>query len=215
MAAGIDRPSELVMRDRCAGGCSRSRPGLIHSGRSAKGWRCCWHGPRRETAGPCRWISSKLVTLPSPVTILRERSATPQRRLGRLAPRTPRCRSPAGRGKQPQGGGGDDPERALGPDQQVASGHSRYCPCEAASARSRFPPSGMHRLQPQTQVARIAIAQHVDPAGVGRQIAADPRRALARPATAETADPCRARRAPAPRQVIMRRPRPSCTFSPG
>ena len=39
-------------------------------------------------------------------------------------------------------------------------------------------PVGHHRLDPEAEVAGVAVAQHVDPAGVGAEQAADPRRAL-------------------------------------
>ena len=39
-------------------------------------------------------------------------------------------------------------------------------------------PSAMHRLDPQAEVAGIAVADDVDPAGVGAEKAADPGRAL-------------------------------------
>ena len=49
-----------------------------------------------------------------------------------------------------------------------------------AQAREAVPdaPVGQHHLDPQTEVAGIAVAQHIDAARVGGKVSADPRRAL-------------------------------------
>ena len=75
--------------------------------------------------------------------------------------------------RQPQRGGSDNPQRALGADQQVFQVITRV-----VFAQTRQPAPDVsrrqHRLQPQAEVACIAIAQHVDAAGIGRKVAADP-----------------------------------------
>ena len=78
-----------------------------------------------------------------------------------------------------QHGGGDDPQRALGADEQLAqavAGVVLAQPAQTVPDRA----VGQHHLQPQHQVARIAVTHRVVAAGVDRQHAADLRGALGR-----------------------------------
>jgi hypothetical protein len=83
-------------------------------------------------------------------------------------------------------GGGDDAERALGPDQQrlqVIAGvvlAQRAQGMQHAAVRQ-------HRLDAEHQLARHAVAQHVQAAGIGGQIAADLAAALRAQAQREEA----------------------------
>ncbi len=80
--------------------------------------------------------------------------------------------------EQPEAGGRDHAQRALGPDQQVAQVVAAVVLAQALGpAHDRT--VGHHRLDPQCQRARIAIAQHPDAAGIGAQKPADARAALA------------------------------------
>jgi len=67
---------------------------------------------------------------------------------------------------------GDHAERAFRTDEQllqVVAGIVLAQPAQAAKHAA----VGEHDFQPEREVARIAIAQHVHPAGIGRQVAAD------------------------------------------
>ena len=71
-----------------------------------------------------------------------------------------------------QGRGGNDPERAFAADKellQIVAGVVLAQPAQTVPD----PPVGQHDLEPQRQLAGIAVAQHRDAAGIGRQIAAD------------------------------------------
>lgn len=60
------------------------------------------------------------------------------------------------------------PSVPLGPDQevpQIIAGVVLAQPFQPAQHRA----IGQHRLDPQTQIARIAMRQHRHPAGIGRQ----------------------------------------------
>ena len=79
--------------------------------------------------------------------------------------------------EKPHGGRRDDAQRAFGPDHQAAqiiAGVVLAQPFQPVPDRA----VGQHRLQPQTQLARVAVAQDVHAARIGRQHAADPRRAF-------------------------------------
>ncbi len=113
---------------------------------------------------------------------------------------------------QPQGGGRDHAQRALGPDQQVAqviAGVVLAQPFQPVQDRA----IGQHRLQPQAQVARIAVAQHVHAARIGRQHAADPRRAFRGQRQRE--QPARILRRRSARRPASPRPRPPARFRRG
>ena len=75
-------------------------------------------------------------------------------------------------GKQLQGRGGDDPERAFAADEkmlQIVAGIVLAQPAQPVPD----PPIRQHDFETQGQLARIAVAQYRNPAGIGRQIAAD------------------------------------------
>ena len=71
-----------------------------------------------------------------------------------------------------QRGRGDDAQRAFAADEQVAQVVAGVVPC-AGPDRPSHTAVGRDHLQPQAQLARIAEAQHLGAAGVGRQVAAD------------------------------------------
>ncbi len=78
---------------------------------------------------------------------------------------------------QPQAGRRDHAQRAFCPDQQVPQVIAAVVlaqPLQPVQHR----PVRQDRLDPQAQVARIAIAQHVDPARIGRQHPTHARRPL-------------------------------------
>ncbi len=79
--------------------------------------------------------------------------------------------------EQAQGRGGDDAERALAADEQVAQVVAGVVLAKAVQAAPELALRG-HDLQPQAQLARVAEAQHLRAAGVGREIAADRARSL-------------------------------------
>ena len=67
---------------------------------------------------------------------------------------------------------GDDAERALAADEQllqIVAGVVLAQPAQPVPD----PPVGQYHLDPQGQLAGVAVAQHGDAAGIGRQIAAD------------------------------------------
>jgi hypothetical protein len=95
----------------------------------------------------------------------------------------------AARGQQRielEAGGGDDPQRALGPDQQVLEVVAGVVLAQALEAVPDLA-AGQHRLDPQDLVAHDAVAQHGRAAGVGRGQAADRARALRGQAQREAA----------------------------
>ena len=99
--------------------------------------------------------------------------------------------------EQLQAGRGDDAQRAFGADEQVPQGVAGV----VLAQRSKTVPDaaiGQHHLQAQHQLARVAVAQHLDAAGVGRQVAADP-------AAAFGAERQRKQQARAPRGLLQRR----------
>jgi ABC-type glutathione transport system ATPase component len=81
---------------------------------------------------------------------------------------------------------GDDPERAFAADEQVLQIEARGVLAQCAQAIPD-PPVRQHDLEPEHLVARRAEAQHVDAAAIGRDRAADHRRAACAPIHGETA----------------------------
>jgi hypothetical protein len=77
--------------------------------------------------------------------------------------------------------GGDDAQRAFAADHQVAQVVTGVV---LAQARQAIPDVALrrHHLQPQAQVAGIAVAHHLGAAGIGAQVAADGATALGRQA---------------------------------
>ncbi len=75
-------------------------------------------------------------------------------------------------GKKLQHRGGDDAESAFRADEQVleiVAGIVLAQPPQSVPD----PPVGQHHFEPEAEIAGIAIGQHIEPAGIGRQIAAD------------------------------------------
>ncbi len=72
---------------------------------------------------------------------------------------------------------GDDAERAFRADEQVAQIVAGIVLPERPQA---VPDAaiGEHHFEPEHEAARIAIGEHLQPAGIGREIAADLRRAF-------------------------------------
>ena len=81
---------------------------------------------------------------------------------------------------------GDDAERALGAHEQVLEVVAGVVLLERAQAVPDVA-VGQHDLEAHHQVARVAVAQHLHAAGVGREIAADLARALRAEAEREEA----------------------------
>jgi hypothetical protein len=94
-----------------------------------------------------------------------------KRRLGR-GDRAERHLDLARPRKQLQHRGGDDAERPLAADKQLAQAIAGIVLVQAAQAVPHLP-VGQHDLQPQHEVARIAVAHRVVAAGIGREHAAD------------------------------------------
>ena len=69
-------------------------------------------------------------------------------------------------------GGRDDAQGALGADEQVLQVIARVVLAQGPEAVPNAP-VGQHHFEPQHQVAGVAVAQHRDAAGVGRDVAAD------------------------------------------
>ena len=79
-------------------------------------------------------------------------------------------------GEELDDGGGDDPERALRPDHQVAQVIAGIVLMQRAHQVHDLA-RGRHHLDPKAERARIAIAQHVRAARIGRQRPSQHRRA--------------------------------------
>ena len=77
-----------------------------------------------------------------------------------------------GHREQLQGRGGDQPQRALGADEQLLQVVAGVVLAQAAQ-RGQDAAVGQHHLEPEHQVAHVAEAQHRGAAGIGRQVAAD------------------------------------------
>ena len=84
-------------------------------------------------------------------------------------------------GKQFHGGRGDDAQGSFAADEQMPQVVTRVVFAQAAQARPHIALRG-HHFQPQTQVARIAVAQHLGSARVAGQVAAQRATALRRQA---------------------------------
>ncbi len=74
--------------------------------------------------------------------------------------------------EQLQACGGDDPERAFRADEEVAQVIPRVVLAQARQAVDDAT-VGQHDLEAQHQIARHAVAHGREPAGIGREIAAD------------------------------------------
>jgi hypothetical protein len=101
-----------------------------------------------------------------------------QRRLHRADREQRRCLAPRRR-KGLEAGGGDHAERAFGADEEVAQVVARVVLAQSAQAVPQFA-RRQHDLEPEGELARVAVAQDLRAAGVGRQVAADGGRALRR-----------------------------------
>ena len=119
--------------------------------------------------------SSKLSTA-SPSAASRWRSSA-SAAVGRVEP-DPGDGARADRRDQPQARRGDDAERAFGADQQLLEVVAAIVLLERASAPRTALPSGSTASMPEHQRAHRAEAQHLGAAGIGRDQAADRRRAL-------------------------------------
>ena len=73
---------------------------------------------------------------------------------------------------EPEHGGGNDAERPLGADKELLEVVTGIVLAQSAQPVPDAP-VGQHDLQAEDLVARGAVTQHVHPAGVGREIAAD------------------------------------------
>ena len=71
-----------------------------------------------------------------------------------------------------QHGRRDDAQRALGADEQVTQVIAGIVLAQPVQAMPDLA-VGRHYLQSQAQLAHVAVAQHLHPAGVGGQVAAD------------------------------------------
>jgi hypothetical protein len=115
---------------------------------------------------------------------VRDQFAGGQRRAEAGLQRASRCtaapasdRQPGGRqrprqGKELQHRGGDDAQRSFGADEQVLQVVAGVVLAQAAQAIPDLA-AGQHHFQAQGQFARVAVAQDLHAAGIGRQIAAD------------------------------------------
>ena len=74
--------------------------------------------------------------------------------------------------EQPQHGRRDDADGALAADEQLLHVEAGIVLAQAAQTVPDAP-VGQHHLQPQHEVAGIAVAQHLGAAGIGREVAAD------------------------------------------
>src|SRR6185312_10104896 len=74
---------------------------------------------------------------------------------------------------------GDDPERPFGADQEILEIVAGVVLLEGIEPVVE-PAVGQYSLDPEAELSRIAIGQHLHAAGVGAEDAADARRALAR-----------------------------------
>jgi hypothetical protein len=81
---------------------------------------------------------------------------------------------------------GDDAERALGTHEQVFQVVAGVVLLERAQAVPDVA-VGQHDLEAQHKVARVAVAQHLHAAGIGRKVAANLARALGAEAEREEA----------------------------
>ena len=82
-----------------------------------------------------------------------------------------------GAGIKPQACRRDDAQSPFGPDQKMAQVVASIVlaqPLQSMPDRS----IGHDRFQPQHQIARIAVAQHIDPACIGPKQATNPRRSF-------------------------------------
>ncbi len=88
--------------------------------------------------------------------------------------------------KQLEHGGGDDAQRAFGADIQVAQVVAGVVLAQGAQAVP-YLALGCDDFEPQAQLARIAVAQHLHATGIGGQVAADGARTLGGQAQREQA----------------------------
>ena len=78
-------------------------------------------------------------------------------------------------------GGGDDAQRAFRADEQVAQVIAGIVLAQAFQSVPH-PAIGEHHLEAEAEIARVAIGDDVEAAGIGREIAADPAGAFRREA---------------------------------
>ncbi len=90
-------------------------------------------------------------------------------RVRHFDPRGRRCGGPR---MQLQHGRGNDAQRALGADEKLLQVVAGVVLAQGAQPVPQAP-VGQHRFQPEHLVARVAVAQHVDAARIGREVAAD------------------------------------------
>ena len=123
---------------------------------------------RREASVPARLRPGGTARATRDVRQRRQRD----RRLGRPRKQLQRRRS-------------DDAERAFRADEQIAQVVAGVVLLQGAQP-SHTRPVGGHHLEPERQRARVAVGQHADAAGVGRQHAADLAAAFRRQAQRES-----------------------------
>jgi hypothetical protein len=93
-------------------------------------------------------------------------------RLARAVEGNPCRRARRGLGIEPQHRGGDHAERAFGAEEKLLQVVAGVVLAQAAQPVP-YPAVGQHDFEPEHLLARIAVAQHVDAAGVGGKVAAD------------------------------------------
>ena len=106
-------------------------------------------------------------------------------------------RTGARRGEELQRGGGDHPTRAFRADEQVLEIVAGVVLTQLGE-KIGDAPVGQHDFDAKRQIARIAIGEHGDAAGVGRKIAADGAGAWRRATRGTAGRPLRLRPAPRP-----------------
>ena len=144
----------------------------------------CTPGMWRSTMS----VASRLISSQELDVVLGRRMRLRQdldRRL-RIADGEPGGGDVLGRRPQLQHRLGDDAERALGAHEQVLEVVAGVVLLERAQAVPDVA-VGQHHLEAEHQVARVAVAQHLHAAGVGREIAADHAGALRAEAEREEA----------------------------
>ena len=111
--------------------------------------------------------------------------------------------------KQLEHGRRDDAERAFRADEQVSQVVAGVVLLQGLEAVPDAP-VGQHHLEAEHQLARVAVGQHADAAGVGAEVAAELAAALRRQAQRETAG-WPSRPPPAPRPASGRSPPSWCS----
>ena len=161
--------SSARRRSASVGRCRRARPARTRDAAAASGSRVpgmCASTTSRQS----REMSSKAV-MRSPHVRSRRRASSSTASAG-VSTATHAVAVARGLREELQHRGGDDAERALGADEELLQVVAGVVLAQAAQA---VPDAavGQHHLEPEHQLARVAVAQHVDAARVGREVAAD------------------------------------------